>query len=82
MTEPPIDRGRGGNTVAVDVHGVVNSLAAIQCQWFLVKASLTPDDSKSADITAMDRLLSELSSRIEQLQTKVSVANKVGGAGK
>jgi hypothetical protein len=82
MTESPHDRGTAASPVALDVHGVVNSLAAIQCQWFLVKASLTPDRLASIETTAMDRLLSELSTRVEQLQTKVLVANKVRGAGK
>jgi hypothetical protein len=69
MTKVPHPRGR--DDFAVEVHAVVNSLAAIHCQWFLFKASLTPDRSKSVEEIAMDRLLSELSSCVEQLQTKV-----------
>jgi hypothetical protein len=82
MTETPQERGTDRSTVALDVHAVVNSLAAIQCQWFLLKVALTPERSTSVEVTTMDRLLSELSTRVEQLQTKVLVANKTGEARK
>lgn len=59
--------------VAPDLHAVLNCLAAIQCQWFLLKSGGKERLAENASVNAIDRLLEELSSGLERVQ------NKMGG---
>jgi hypothetical protein len=72
MSESAPERTIRESEIAPDLHTVLNCLAAIQCQWFLLKSSLSESQAECESTAAMNRLLEDLSAGMERLQTTIA----------